>query len=404
MNLNIVGDDGTLTTHLITEQSFNDKRLAESIGYIGASSKESNALNILKAYYSDAKVVLFDESNQTIVELIEKFDIPKFGTFVENKTIFDTKDFSSVYFTSGSTGYPAAALKSKDNIETEVKALSVLLQDRQITKVIVTVPFIHLYGTLLGLMYPMFNNIDVYIKEHFLPNDLLSMIDDHTMVVTTPLYIKALNKLGEKKDLSHSVFISSTAPLATDDIVEFNKKFNTSIIQIFGSTETGGIAYKTDNEEQWLPFDQVVVDVNEDNELKVKSPFVSKIIYENGFKTNIGEIQTFDYIEMKESGFKLIGRSSKIFKLAGKRYSTIQIEHILEGLEDVEKALVFVEIDKDSLRGEYLDITLESTNHRTAKEIKTILKQRLSNLKFSIKLHYVDKIPTSQVGKKLRIT
>ena len=403
MNLNIVGDDGTLTTHLITEQSFNDKRLAESIGYIGASSKESNALNILKAYYSDAKVVLFDESNQTIVELIEKFDIPKFGTFVENKTIFDTKDFSSVYFTSGSTGYPAAALKSKDNIETEVKALSVLLQDRQITKVIVTVPFIHLYGTLLGLMYPMFNNIDVYIKEHFLPNDLLSMIDDHTMVVTTPLYIKALNKLGEKKDLSHSVFISSTAPLATDDIVEFNKKFNTSIIQIFGSTETGGIAYKTDNEEQWLPFDQVKVDVNEDNELKVKSPFVSKIIYENGFKTNIGEIQTFDYIEMKESGFKLIGRSSKIFKLAGKRYSTIQIEHILEALEDVEKALVFVEIDKDSLRGEYLDITLESTNHRTAKEIKTILKQRLSNLKFTIKLHYVDKIPTNQVGKKLRI-
>ena len=403
MNLNIVGDDGTLTTHLITEQSFNDKRLAESIGYIGASSKESNALNILKAYYSDAKVVLFDESNQTIVELIEKFDIPKFGTFVENKTIFDSKDFSSVYFTSGSTGYPAAALKSKDNIETEVKALSVLLQDRQITKVIVTVPFIHLYGTLLGLMYPMFNNIDVYIKEHFLPNDLLSMIDDHTMVVTTPLYIKALNKLGEKKDLSHSVFISSTAPLATDDIVEFNKKFNTSIIQIFGSTETGGIAYKTDNEEQWLPFDQVKVDVNEDNELKVKSPFVSKIIYENGFKTNIGEIQTFDYIEMKESGFKLIGRSSKIFKLAGKRYSTIQIEHILEALEDVEKALVFVEIDKDSLRGEYLDITLESTNHRTAKEIKTILKQRLSNLKFTIKLHYVDKIPTNQVGKKLRI-
>jgi len=403
MNLNIVGDDGILTTHAITEKSFNDSRLAGHLGYIGASSKVSNALNIVKAYYSNAKVVLFDESNQTIVELIENLNIPKFGTLIPQKSIFDEKDFSSVYFTSGSTGYPAAAFKSKCNIESEVEALSILLQKQQIKKVIVTVPFIHLYGTLLGLMYPLLNDIDIYIKEHFLPNDLLDMIDEHTMVVTTPLYIKALNKLGQQKDLSDSLFISSTAPLGAEDIVRFNTKFNANIIQIFGSTETGGIAYKTNNEETWLPFDQVEIEMNEKSELKVRSPFVSETIYENGFRTTSGAIQTFDYVEMKDGGFKLIGRSSKIFKLAGKRYSTIQIENILEELEDVKKALVFVEMDKNSLRGEYLDITLESTEHRTSKEIKTILRQRLSNLKFSIQLHYVDKIPTNQVGKKLRI-
>jgi acyl-coenzyme A synthetase/AMP-(fatty) acid ligase len=404
MNLNIVGDDGTVTKHIIREEDFSHSYLEGHIGYIGAASKESNALNILKAYFSNAKVLLFDESNQTITELIEKLNIPPFETLTTHENIFNSKAFSSIYFTSGSTGHPAAALKTKMNIESEVRILSILLQKYQIKKVIVTVPFIHLYGTLLGLMYPMLNGIDVYIKEHFMPNDLLELMDEHTLVVTTPLYIKALNKMEKHKDLSKSLFVSSTAPLDHADIITFNHKFNTSIMQIFGSTETGGIAYKIDDEALWLPFEQVEIDVNTNDELKVKSPFISDVIYENGFKKTFGEIQTFDYVEIKEERFKLIGRSSKIFKLAGKRYSTIQIENILESLDDVKNVLVFVERDKESLRGEYLDISIESTNHRTAKEIKTILKQRLSNLKFSIKLHYVDKIPTNQVGKKLRIT
>ncbi|MGB6328687.1 MAG: aconitate hydratase, partial [Halarcobacter sp.] len=262
------------------------------------------------------------------------------------------------------------------------------------------------YGSLTGLFYPYFNDIDIILKEHFLPNDLLEICQDNSLVVTTPLYIKALNKISASKDLSKSLFLSSTAPLDPKEAKEFNQKFSCSIMQLFGSTETGGIAYKFDDEVLWTALHNVSILTNENNELKVKSPFVSKYIYENEFKDTKEEIQTFDFIEKiekEDDKFKLIGRSSQILKIAGKRYSTIQIENILEEQEHIEKALVYVKNDKESLRGEILDITLETKKDFKAKEIKKILQNSLSNLKFSMDLKCIDKIPTSSVGKKLRV-
>lgn len=403
MNLNIMNDDGIIKQYPIIKEHFFNKSLEGRVGYIATQSKEANALNIFKAYFSDAKAILLDETNEFILKQVKNLNIPEFATQINNKTIFDEEDFSFIYFTSGSTGFPIAALKSKENIESEVNVLTTLLQEYKIKKVIVTVPFIHLYGTLFGLMYPLLNNIDIVLKEHFLPHDLLNMIDPYTMIVTTPLYVKSLNKLSQEKDLSQSIFISSTAPLDDQNIKIFNNKYKTDIIQIFGTTETGGIAYKVNDESLWKPFNDVQIFTNENDELKVKSPFVSSVLYENKFRYTNGEIQTFDYIKQTKSGFKLIGRSSKIIKLAGKRYSTVQIENILENVEEIRKALVFTALEENTLRGEYLDITIESDQVFLAKDIKKILQHKLSNLKFSIKLKIVKEIPINQIGKKLRI-
>jgi len=403
MNLNIINDDGIIKQYPVKKEYFLNAALKNQVGYIGTQSKEDNALNIFKAYFSNAKAILLDETNQALQRQLNDLNIAEFPTQPHTETLFDKKDFLFTYFTSGSTGAPVAALKTKENMEAEVKVLTELLAVYQIKKVIVTVPFIHLYGTLFGLLYPLLNNIDIVLKEHFLPHDLLQLADPYTMVVTTPLYIKALNKLNEAKDLSKTIFISSTAPLDDKNVKTFTQKFQTNIIQIFGSTETGGIAYKLNETALWKPFLDVEIGTNEENELSVKSPFVSEILYENGFTSTHGEIQTFDYIEREDLGFKLIGRSSQIFKLAGKRYSTVQIENILENVEGIRKALIFVGLAKGSLRGEFLDITLESNAIYTVKEIKQILRKELSNLKFSIVLKIVDKIPSNQLGKKLRI-
>jgi len=401
--LSVLDDNEELTTYQISKELFVDTKLHGHVGYIGTQSKELNALNLLKAYFSESKAILLDETNKAIVEELKVLNVPEFCKRRKEKTIFDTKDFFLMYYTSGSTGVPVGALKTKKHIESEVHTLTQLLVPYGIKKVIVTVPFIHLYGTLFGLFYPLLNGIDILFKEHFLPHDLLDLIEPHTMVVTTPLYVKALNKLQEERDLNQSLFISSTAPLDKENIDHFNAKYNTDIIQIFGSTETGGIAYKVNKDDLWKPFEGVSLSVNTEEELSVKSPFVSSVLYREGFIQTNDKIQTFDYVELEQAGFKLLGRSSKIFKLAGKRYSTVQIENILEDIDGINKALVFVVLAKDSLRGEYIDITLESAKSFSVKEIKKILQDNLSNLKFSIKLSIVNEIPVNQIGKKLRI-
>jgi acyl-coenzyme A synthetase/AMP-(fatty) acid ligase len=223
------------------------------------------------------------------------------------------------------------------------------------------------------------------------------------MVVTTPLYIKALNKINETKNLSKSLFISSTAPLESKSAKEFVDKFSTNIIQLFGSTETGGIAFKNNYEENWTPLQGVEISQNNLEELRVKSPFVSNELYDGRFEVIDGVMQTFDFIEIIEDKFRLVGRSSKILKIAGKRYSTVQIENILEDMEEIKHALVFVRQGDSSFKDEILDITLESKKEFSSSEIKKILKSKLSNLKFSIALQYVDEIPTNEIGKKLLI-
>lgn len=403
MTLKVLNDDGSINTHTINKNNFTDKSLTNKVGYISSASKEQNALNIIKAYFSDAKAILLDETNSIITKKLKKLNISELSKNSNSSNIFNEKEFSMMFFTSGSTGNPVGALKSKKHLEEEIKVLTRFLEKYRIKKVIVTVPFIHIYGLLTGLLYPLLNNIDIVLKEHFLPNDLIDQIEEHSLIVTTPLYIKALNQSSSNKDLSKSVFVSSTAPLDIDNVKAFSNKFKCDLIQIFGSTETGGISYKVNSEILWSPLENVIITTNKENELKVKSPFVSTTIYENGFVDINGEIQTFDYIEQIDNKFKLIGRSSQILKIAGKRYSTIQIENILEEHEDINKALVYVTNSKNNLRDEVLDITIESSKEFLRKEIKAILKKSLSNLKFSIKLKIVDKIHTTSIGKKLKI-
>lgn len=401
MKLKVFSDDSTFNEYEILKEKFYENNLQDRVFYIASSSKEQNALNILKSYFSGAKSILFDATNKTLKNKIESFGIGEFALTQSKNSIFDDKEFCFLYFTSGSTGEPSGALKTLTNIEDELKALRELLSDYKIKKVVVCVPFIHFYGSLFGLFYPLYNGLDIILKEHFLPNDLLDFIDDETLVVATPLYIKALSELSSSKDLSKALFVSSTAPLGGDIAKEFTKKYSTNILQIFGSTESGGIAYKFNNDEFWRALDGVGCSVNSKNELRVTSSYVSLLLYENGFKHTNGTLETFDYVELKDNKFKLLGRSSQIFKLAGKRYSTLQIENILEGVDGINKALVYVKNSNNHLRSEILDISIEASREVTKREIQLVLKEHLSNLKFLLDFRVVDKIAISATGKKM---
>jgi len=393
MTLKVYNDNGSISEHIISADTMNNEKIQHDISSIGLSTKEENILNIFKTYFNNSKAILFDKSNKAIIEKINNLNLQEFAQY----------DFSFIYFTSGTTGSPIGALKTKENFLSEIKQLTKLFENYTIKRIIVTVPFIHFYGSLFGAIYPLINDIDIIIKEHFLPHDLLELVDEYSMVVTTPLYIKSLNKIQIKKDLSKSIFVSSTAPLFPEIAKEFHNNFSTDIIQIFGSTETGGIAYKYNDDEKWTPMNTVKISQNKEGELRVKSPFISNVLYEDKFKVSNQEIQTFDYVEIENNQFKLIGRSSQIIKIAGKRYSTIQIENILETQPHVEKAVVFVTTDKDALRGEELHITLQTKENILLKEIKTLLKKELSNIRFTIKLKLVDEIKTTLVGKKMLI-
>jgi acyl-coenzyme A synthetase/AMP-(fatty) acid ligase len=390
MNIKVLDDNKNTKVYKYDE--FFDKDLQNKVLLVNSHTKEESIQDILSAYFSKAKPIIYDKENILVDNMLKSFDY----------TILDGIDFSAIFFTSGTTGMPTGAIKTSHNIEKDLDDLVKIFANFDIREVVATVPFIHVYGFLVGLMLPYRLGVDLVFKEHFLPHDLLEFAQKGSLIVTTPLYIKSLILLDETKDLKDTIFISSTVPLSPQIAKEFTDKFNTTLIQIFGSTETGSIAYKKQDDELWLPFDSVEISLNSQGLLGIKSPYVSPFLLQNSkLETTSSQIQSFDYALVEQGKFKLIGRDIHIIKVAGKRYSTIQIEDILEQIDGINKAFVYVEHRKNELKDEILKVFIESSRTIKSKEIKEILKQNFGHINIPLELAIVDKIPTTAMGKKI---
>ena len=136
--------------------------------------------------------------------------------------------------------------------------------------------------------------------------------------------------------------------------------------------------------------------------LNISSPFVAEKILNETIKKVEFPFQTEDIVEMlSEHEFKLLGRSSNLAKVAGKRISTLQIESIVESLHGVECALVKVRKDEKALRDEILDIYIESNREIKQKDLKEALKRVFGSMHIVFKLHNGMIIRKSSVGKKI---
>ena len=373
------------------------KERTDDFETIEFSSKLEFIQQFIPAYRASQKLVLFDKNHKQLLKFHQENNINSLA----NADSLNA-DTQLLFFTSGSSGFPVGAFKTRENLESEGAVLKALAQRKNIKKVVVTVPFVHIYGILAGLLLPLsLGDVTLVVKEDFLPYELLEEAKDgETLIVTTPVFIKALGKLNESNDLSSCTFISSTGPLHSDDASLLESKYQTTLLQLFGSTETGGIAYKEGDSSKWIPMDRAEVKTCDDK-LSVSSPFISKHLLDGEIKELEQPFVTEDIIKLDEDGFTLLGRSNKIIKIAGKRISATQIESILETIEDVNAAIVELVYKKELLRSEQILITLESSRELSKKEIKEKISEYYGVLTIPFKVNYVEKINYSAMGKKV---
>ncbi len=356
--------------------------ISQDIAYIGSLSKQINFLDIVANYKRNIPMVIYDKTNKTLENYI-----------LSNTRYLDTT-FDMLFWTSGTTGLPVGEYKTADNITQEVATLKELLKGFCIDNIVVTVAFVHIYGAILGLFYGYLNDINIQIREHFLPFDLLDSIEPNSMVVTTPMYIETLVKIDTKQKFVDTVFVCSTAPLCEKIAKKFIDKYDTTILSLFGSTETGGIAYKFDDDKLWSVLDKVDIRQDSDNLMSVCSPYLSQKIFDGGIKETDKYYKTFDYIDKLDDKFELLGRQSSIFKIAGKRYSTAQIGNILKTMDGIQECIVSVD-DRGDIK-----CLIQSQTRYSKSEITKQIRENMTNLKLKIDVDYVS-ITTTQTGKKI---
>ena len=254
-------------------------------------------------------------------------------------------------FTSGTTGGEKPVIKRIRHLEDEVRELHATWNS-----LVGGASFFsaashqHVYGLLFGVLWPLYAGY-VFQRHHYLhPSELVPRMGKagDCVLVSVPTHLSRLVRHAHARTLRGvcRVTFSSGGPLAANVAHNVESALGSPPIEVLGSTETGGIAWRTQQpgveECRWTPFTDVRITCDgDDNRLRVRSPFVSVDAGEEGFATG-------DRISLHSDGrFTLEGRSDHVVKIGEKRLDLARMASQLRTKPAVEE-VALATIDREA--------------------------------------------------------
>lgn len=272
------------------------------------------------------------------------------GVFLCAETLYRRRRFSVPFHTSGSTSSPKTVVKSFESLAREVayhrKALARVLERRPLF--LSTVEPQHMYGTLWTRLLPRAAECPVVEDVISTPEALLDKMKsaESVFIVTTPTFIDRFAAYAALYDVPRNCveITTSGALLSAGTSAAARRIFGRAPLEIFGSTETGGVAVRRQDVDnpasaEWKVLPPVKVSSGEDGCLVVKSPFSFRRSFTMG-----------DAVEMSADGrgFRLLGRRDRLVKIAGQRLHLPEMEDVVRSLPDVADAAL---CELDGARG-----------------------------------------------------
>ncbi len=231
------------------------------------------------------------------------------------------------FFTSGSSARPKRVERPLGAFEREAFALESLLGAPGLTKIHATVPHYHVYGMTFRLSWPLTAGRPFAARHHEVWETLLPHLTPGSVLVSSPAHLTRLGGLGEGGQ--PALVLSAGALLPVRAALEVSHRFGVLPMDIYGSTETGAIAWRRPQHQDtpWTPFPGVTVTPQEEGVLRLTSPWVAES-YDGADRIEI----------LPTGGFHLKGRADRVVKGAGGRVSLEAVEEALRGLPGVADA------------------------------------------------------------------
>jgi acyl-CoA synthetase (AMP-forming)/AMP-acid ligase II/3-hydroxymyristoyl/3-hydroxydecanoyl-(acyl carrier protein) dehydratase len=300
--------------------------------------------------------------------------------------------------TGGTTGVPQLWPKTAINLLAEVAAQIHGLRVEPDDHILATVPPHHIYGLLFSVLLPLGAGATVERTSLFFPQEIVARVaaSGATLLVSTPAHLRALATAAWGEHRLRLV-LSSGAPLAAADARAFHARTGLWPLEVYGSTETGGIAVRRQDGEDcpWLPMPVVECRCELDL-LTVRSPYVSP----SPAASPDGFFRTADLAGLRPDGrFDLLGRSDGIVKVGAQRVSLASIEKELLGLPGVADAAALA---LPSPLGRGQEIVALVASARAAADLGHELRQRLASASWPRRIRCVPAIPATPSGKRDR--
>lgn len=303
------------------------------------------------------------------------------------------REVATVY-SSGTTGDFAPSTKSAQQIRAEIATLSETFALQSGQRFVATVPPHHLYGLLFSVLLPLYSG-GAFLRDTVLhAQTLAAHVARHgaTILVSVPAHLHSLSVLEPNALPSLTRVFCSTAPLRQATVESLRTQQRLSITELFGSTETGGIAYRQSPLlTVWQPLHGVAVSAGENQQLLVDSPYLAS--------DALRPLATGDRVQLHADGtFTHLGRSDGVVKVGGKRVALQHIQNKLMDLPGVLDAAVVDVPAHSHARGREILAAVVAQDW-TAQALREALSQSFDASVLPRKIMVVPQLPREDTGK-----
>ena len=256
------------------------------------------------------------------------------------ETVFDelcdltAPDFNNTYITfctSGSSGKVKTSRKNLACLMDEAKDIEdcfgVFMPSKNVKICASTSPR-HMFGFAFQFFIALCNcSRFILSADEVVYPDKADIVD--CIFISTPSFLDEFLKYNVDLKCAPKLIFSAGDKLC-DKTLQYFKSFGVKIIEIYGSTETGTIAYKAED-GYFHCLKNVEISKDEQSQIIIKSPYFLQ-----------DEVKLGDCIKSSDNKTFMLGqRTDRILKIQEKRINAIEIEEILNNSVFVDESYCF---------------------------------------------------------------
>ena len=311
------------------------------------------------------------------------------------------------FFTSGSSGLPKRVPKAYAQLRHEVAALE-RQWGAQLGEALVlgTVPHHHLYGLLFRVLWPLSYGRPIHVPMCLQPAELKAAAAGRRCVmVSSPAFLSRLHAYQELPMAGQTAAVfSSGAPLPDQAAQDLRERWGTPAIEVYGSTETGGIAWRAwDGAAErawWQPIAGVDAEIRED-ESGPRLWARSGCTWQHDWMPS-GDLARFG----SDGRFALQGRADDVLKFEDKRVSLSEMRaQLLHHPWVAEARLLLLPGRRQQLgavvvlKPEGHAVLAREGKRALQEQLKAALRERYEALLVPRKWRFPEALPDNAMGK-----
>src|SRR5688572_7708561 len=353
-------------------------------------SETRHAIEGLARQYPDLYCLTDRPAGPAPLPTVRFEERPGSGVAVAEAPSFPEDQLAAIVFTSGSTGEPLPYRKSWGALTGVARAeIGILgLSEMPGIALLGTVPPQHVFGLEATVLTVLQGGCAMHAGRPFYPADIrseLASLPRPRGLVTTPVHLRAL--LSEADAPPPADFLlCATAPLSFKLAAEAEARFSAPLHEIYGCTESGGIAARRTVETvEWRAMAGVRLRAD-DRGTWVRGGHVE------------AEVLLADVIELKRGErFLLHGRTADLVNIAGKRTSLAHLNYHLNSIEGVcDGAFVIPDQHGETVARLTAYVVAPGLTRRS---LMSALRRRVDAAFLPRPLHFVDVLPRNETGK-----